>query len=132
VTRVALSTSVLPWTLQMPAGSLQQWTFTLTSPQAVGGPLPYPVSGATWEYVVRASATDLIMPLASITTSASAAGLVTVTATATLSQAVLAIYPVATAGLAGIYSHALWMNPGTPSALCVAEGVLQVIASPQP
>lgn len=130
---MALSSSVLPWTLQMPAGSLQQWTFTLTSPQPGGPPVPYPVAGAAWEYVVRPSAADLtVPPLVDITTTASAAGLITVTATSALSQAVLAIYPAATQSLAGIYSHALWMNPGTPAALCVAEGTLQAVASPQP
>lgn len=123
------STSVTPWTLKIPSGSLQEWVLTLTSP---GSSSPYPVSGASWEYVVRPSARDLETPLVDITDSAGFAGLITVTSTSSLSQVLLSVYPAATAGLSGFYAHALWMNPGTPSALAVAEGTLQVIASPQP
>ena len=130
---MALSSSVAPWGLQMPAGSLQQWTFTLTSPQPGGTVIPYPISGATWEYVARISATDTSAPpLIEVTTTASAAGVITVTSTASLSQVFLAVYPAATSALSGSYSHSLWMNPGTPSALAVVEGILQVIPAPQP
>jgi hypothetical protein len=112
----------------MPAGSLQEWTFTLTSLTE-----PYPISGATWEYVARPSATDLtVPPLIDITTTADAAGLITAVATEDLSQVFLTIYPAATAILSGSYAHALWMNPGTESALAVVEGPLLVVASPQP
>ena len=130
---MALSSSVAPWGLQMPAGSLQQWTFTLTSPQTGGTVIPYPISGATWEYVARISATDTSAPpLIEVTTTATTAGVITVTATGSLSQVFLAVYPAATSALSGSYAHSLWMNPGTPSALAVAGGILQVIPAPQP
>jgi hypothetical protein len=119
---------MLPWTLTMAAGSLQEWTLTLAS-----GSGPYPVSGATWEYVARPSAADMSAPpLIDITTTATPAGLITVTSTGSLSQLLLVICPAATAALLGCYSHALWMNPGTPSALEVAGGSLLVVAAPQP
>lgn len=126
------TSSVTPWTLKIPAGSLQEWVLTLTSPQGSSPALPYPVDGASWEYVVRPSARDLETPLVDITDSAGFAGLITVTSTSSASQVLLSVYPAATAGLSGFYAHALWMNPGTPSALAIAEGTLQVIASPQP
>ena len=129
---MAVSNSVLSWTLQMNAGSLQQYNFTLTVP----GPFattPWPLSGVTWEYVARTSATAGGSPLIEITTSASAAGLLTVTSTASLSQVLLAMYPAATASLApGTYYHALWADPATPSALAVFSGLLQVEGTPQP
>ena len=113
----------------MPAGSLQQWTFTLTT---TGTTLPYMITGATWEYVVRQSATSTGAPLLLVTSPASAQGVITVTATSVLSQVLLEIYPAATAALSGTYVHALWMYPGTTSALAVAEGPLQVATIPQP
>ena len=113
----------------MAAGSLQQWTITLTS-VLDGIVLPYPVDGATWEYVASASVSG--PQLFTVTTAASAAGLITVTATDVLSQVLLEIYPAATVNLSGTYVHALWLNPGTTSALAVAEGPLQVATSPQP
>ena len=115
----------------MAAGSLQQWTITLTSiDEDDGAVIPYPVAGATWEYVASASVTG--PQLFTVTPAASVAGLITVTSTDTLSQVFLEIYPAATVALSGTYVHALWMNPGTPSALAVAEGPLQVAEIPQP
>ena len=113
----------------MAAGSLQQWTLTLTSVQD-GIVLPYPVDGADWEYVASASVTG--PQLFTVTPAGSASGIITVTATGSLSQVFLEIYPAATAALSGTYVHALWMNPGTTSALAVAEGPLQVATIPQP
>ena len=113
----------------MAAGSLQQWTLTLTSVQD-GIVQPYPVGGATWEYVASASVTG--PQLFTVTTAGTASGIITVTSTDVLSQVFLEIYPAATAGLSGTYVHALWMNPGTTSALAVAEGPLQVATIPQP
>ena len=113
----------------MPAGSLQQWTFTLTT---TGTTDPYPVTGATWEYVVRQSATASGAPLFTVTPAASVQGVITVTDTDVLSQVLLEICPAASVNLAGVYAHALWMNPGTPGALDVAGGALHVAAAPQP
>ena len=119
----------------MPAGSLQQWNLTLTIPEPASSP-PFPVAGATWEYVVRSSATDLGTPLVKVTTTVSAAGLITVTSTASVSQLLLAIYPAATATLApGTYFHAMWMNPALSSALPLFGGsgsLLLIEGTPQP
>ena len=125
-----LTSCVPSWTLRMAAGSLQQWTITLTSLADDGAVIPYPIDGATWEYVASASVTGPQM--FTVIPAATASGLITVTATDSLSQVLLEIYPAATVSLSGTYVHALWMNPGTPSALAVAEGPLQVAEIPQP
>lgn len=116
----------------MPAGSLQQWTFTFTVASASGPATPYPIGGATWEYVARTSPGDLGTPLIDITTTPTSAGVITVTFTSVLAQVLLTIYPAATAGLNGSYSHSLWMDPGTPSALTWCTGSLLVDGNPQP
>lgn len=119
----AVSVATPSWTLRMPQGTLQQWTFTFTEPGPAG--VPYPISGATWEYVVRANAADTGVPLISITTALTSAGQITVTATASLSQVLLDILPAATAPLApGTYAHALWINPSTSSQVVWFEGSL--------
>lgn len=126
------STSVLPWTLRMPAGSLQQWLFTFTT-NAPGGTTPYPISGATWEYVARTTATGGGSPLISVTTTANSQGVLVVTSSATLSQVLLEIYPPATSALDGTYYHSLWMNPGnSSSAFTWFTGSLLVEGNPQP
>ncbi len=127
------SSSVQLWTLRMPAGSLQQWLFTMTT-TAPGGTTPYPLAGVTgWEYVVRAAATDTGPPLFGVTTTPSTAGALVVTATSTLSQVLLDIYPAATAALTpGTYAHGLWMNPGTSSAFSWITGALIIQGTPQP
>lgn len=126
------SSSVNPWTLRMPAGSLQQWLFTFTT-TAPGGTTPYPITGATWQYVARPSAADLTSPpLIDITTVPSAGGEIVVTSTASLSQVQLNILPAATASLDGTYFHTLWMNPGTSSAFSWVTGLLIAEANPQP
>ena len=127
--------SALPpqvWTLELAAGSSMNATFTFTT-GAPGGTTPYSISGATWEYVVRATATTGGTPLIEVTTSVSSAGLITATSTSTLSQIVLALYPAATASLApGAYSHGLWSNVGTTSQFCWALGSLVITGAPQP
>lgn len=130
---VAFTDAVPQWTLNMPAGSLQQWTLTLTSPAPASSP-PYPIpGGATWEYVVRATAVSSGSPLFSVTATVSASGLITVTSSAVLSQVLLAVYPAATSGLTpGSYAHALWLNPGTATAVCVFAGLLTVEPAAQP
>ena len=121
------------WTLFLAAGSSADVTFTFTTTDP-GGTTPYPISGDTWEYVVRETAGSSGGPLISVTTSASAAGLITVTATSAVSQALLALYPAATATLgAGSYSHAFWQNPGNPTtAFCWMLGTLTVTGAAQP
>lgn len=129
---MAVSNAVNIWTLQMPAGSLEEYTFTFTVP----GPLattPYPISGATWEYVVRDTPTELGAPVIELTTAPSLAGILTVTATASLSQVLLTLNPAATVSLApGSYYQALWMNPGTDAAFAWLTGLLQIDGNPQP
>ncbi len=117
----------------MPAGSLQQWLFTMTT-TAPGGTTPYPLAGVTgWEYVVRAAATDTGIPLFSITTTPNSAGALVVTATDALSQVLLDIYPAATATLTpGTYAHSLWMGANTNAQFAWITGLLVVEGAPQP
>lgn len=128
------SSAVLPWTLTMPAGSLEQWTFTFTTIDATTGQsVPYPIIGATWEYVARVSAADTGTPLVSVTATPNAQGNIVVTSTATLSQIQLTLNPAATASLAPQeYWHTLWMQPGTASAYTWVTGNLIIVGNPQP
>jgi hypothetical protein len=130
---MANSISTQPWSLRMDAGAEQQWLFTFTT-GAPGGTTPWPISGATWEYVARTSATDLtVPPLIKINTSAGSAGLLTVTSTATTSSVQLAMYPAATVSLTpGTFYQALWMWPGTTSAVTIFNGLLLINGAPQP
>lgn len=125
---VACQPAPVAWTLRTPAGSVSQWAITLAL--AASG-LPYPVDGATWEYVVRPPLFTSGDPLLSVTTSASAAGLITVE-TSPSTVITLTLYPAATAALAGTYRHALWMNQGTAGAFSWLTGSLQVSPAAQP
>jgi hypothetical protein len=115
----------------MPQGSVQEWDFTFTTVNEFSGQItPYPITGATWEYVVRNPDGS---PLISVTTGSSADGVIAVTDTGVLSQVQLTLTPAATADLdAQGYPHALWMNPSTATAFCWFTGQLVVSASPQP
>ncbi len=116
----------------MPAGSVQSFVFSFVQ-SLPATTAPWPITGATWEYCVRASPTATGSPLVEITTAASGAGLITITSSATVSQALLQIYPAATAALApGTYFHALWMNPATSGAYAWFTGQLLIAGSPQP
>jgi len=127
---MAVSSSLQPWNLRMPAGSAQQWAFTLTT-QTPAGYFPYPITGATWEYVARVSPTDTSVPLLYVTTTITAAGEITTTTSAILSQVTLSISATATGALTpGTYYHCMWMNPGTPSALAVFDGNLIIAGAP--
>ena len=129
---MAVSSSVQPWNLRMPAGSAQAWTFTLTT-QTDAGYFPYPVGAATWEYVARISPTDTSIPLFSVTTALTANGEITAVTSAVLSQVMLAISATATAAITpGTYYHCLWMNPGTAAALAVFDGNLLIAGAPIP
>ena len=116
----------------MGAGSLQELAcnFVVNSPATTA---PWPITGATWEYVCRNTATDTGSPVFSITTTANASGVITITNTASVSQALLSIYPAATATLApGTYFHSLWMDPSTVNAYAWFSGSLIVFGTPQP
>jgi hypothetical protein len=117
----------------MLAGSYQAWSFTFTLPMPASSP-PYPITGATWEYVARTSQTDTSEPpLIEIGTSYTPQGLITITDSATVSSALLTIYPAATAALApGAYAHSLWMNPSTSTAFPWFSGPLLIAGNPQP
>lgn len=121
------STSITPWNLSMPAGSYGAWELAFAT-----GTQPYPITGATWEYVARTSQADLtVPPLIKITTTLSAAGLLTVTTAA--ATVLLEIYSAATAGLApGTYYHAVWMDPGDDDAFAWVTGSLIIAGNPQP
>jgi hypothetical protein len=130
---VANGIAVQNWNLLVPAGGLVQYTFTFTTLNASGSRyIPYPILGATWEYVARASYSSSAAALITITTSASTAGRITVTATSATSAVTLSIYGVATEHLDTTYYHALWMDPGTSSAFVWFNGNLQVQGTAQP
>lgn len=115
------------WTLRTPSGSVAEYSVTL---ELVDGS-PYPVDGATWEYVVRPPLFQSGEPLFSVTTTANSSGLITVeTSPATVVS--LTLYPAATVMLAGAYRHGLWMNPGTTGAFSWLTGSLQVTPAAQP
>ena len=131
---MANSSSVQPWALTMPQGSLQQWLFQFTTVNAITGQsAPYPIAGSSWEYVVRATPSAAGTALISFGTAATSQGVLVVTATAALSTVQLNMYPAATQGLApDTYSAALWMNPSSGSAITWATGPLVVAGNPQP
>ena len=124
---VASVAAPAPWTLRPPAGSLASYAITLT----LADGSPYPVAGAAWEYVVRPPLWSSASALITVTTTASASGLVTVE-TSPATVVTLTLYPAATAALAGTYQHALWMDPGTDGAFAWVTGSLAVAAAPQP
>lgn len=132
---MANSTTVVPWNLTIPAGSLVQYTFTFsTVDPSTGQTTPYTITGATWEYVVRTSATDTTPGgVFNLTTTPSVNGSLQITSSSTLSQALLTINPGATATLApNTYYHALWMNPGSATAYTWVTGSFVVVGNPQP
>ena len=131
---MANSSSVQPWALTMPLGSYQQWLFSFTTVNAITGQsAPYPIAGASWEYVVRATPTSGGTALISFGTTATSQGVLVVTATTALSTVQLNLYPAATQGLtADTYAAALWANPGSGSALAWACGPLILQATSQP
>ncbi len=125
---MTLSSTPQAWTLEMPYGSLQEYLFTFTYPST--GAL-YPIGGATWEYVVRATGTSGGSPLISVTPSANSQGVLTVGTAASTVQ--LTLYPAATSSLTvGQYAQALWMNPGGSSAYCWFNGPLILGGGPEP
>ena len=127
---MTVSVGYQPWTLTMPAGSLQSWTIGLAVPGTLA---PYPITGFTWEYVVRPTATDLSTPLIDITTAGNSQGQLIVTATSSASLVTVALTPAATVGLTpGQLFHSLWANPSTTSAFTWLSGNLIVLGNPQP
>ena len=125
---MTLSNGPQAWTLEMGAGSAQEWLFTFTYPST--GAL-YPISGLTWEYVARATPASA-GTLISVTPTPNTQGVLTVgTATSTV---LLTLYPAATSSLGGgQYAHALWSNPGSAStAYTWLAGALIVTGNPQP
>jgi hypothetical protein len=126
---VTLSSTPQTWTLEMPYGSLQEYLFTFTYPST--GAL-FPITGMTWEFVVRATGTSSGSPLISVTPSANSQGVLTVSTAASTVQ--LTLYPAATQSLAtGQYALALWMNPGiADTAYTWLSGPLILQGNPQP
>lgn len=119
------ASSVNQWNLRMSAGSLQQWSFGIVTMDP-GGVTPFPVS-PSWEYVVRAQATDAGTPLVKITQQPSAAGVIQVGTGSVLVD----VYGPATSALApGTYAHALWQDPGTPLQVAAVTG--ELIVEPNP
>ena len=118
----------------MPLGSLQQWLFNFTTVNVITGQsVPYPIAGASWEYVVRATPGASGTALISFGTAATSQGVIAVTATSSLSQVQINMYPAATQGLApSTYSHSLWMNANSGSAFSWWSGPLIIEGAPQP
>ena len=131
---MANSSSVQPWALTMPLGSLQQWLFNFTTVNAITGQsVPYPIAGASWEYCVRATPTSGGTALISFGTAATSQGVLVVTASPSVSSVQLNLYPAATQGLSpSTMSQALWANPGSGSAIAWLSGPLILQATPQP
>lgn len=131
---MANSSSVQPWALTMPLGSLQQWLFSFTTVNAITGQsAPYPIAGASWEYVVRVGAADGGTAPISFGTAATSQGVLVVTASAAVSTVQLNLYPAATQAMSpGVMNHALWANPGSGSAMSWFSGPLTLQATSQP
>jgi len=131
---VANSSSVQPWSLTMPLGSLQQWLFAFTTVNSITGQsVPYPIAGATWEYAARVTATSGGTAPINFGTTPTAQGALVVTAGSAISTVQLNIYPAATQALApATWAHSLWMNPSSGSALSWWSGPLILSATPQP
>lgn len=117
------------WTLRTPSGSVAEYSISL----ALSSGAAYPVTNATWQYVVRVSSSSSGAPLFVIGTTASAAGLITVDADNASTVIQLTLYPAATAKLVGTYRHSLWMNADSADgAFCWLTGSLVAAPTPQP
>lgn len=91
------------------------------------------ITGMTFEFVIRPTASDITAP-ALVTVNSTAAtvqGYITVTvATATL---LVVLSPTATALLGqSSFPYSLWMNPGTPSATDLVAGTSFCVLVPLP
>lgn len=97
-----------------------QWSVGYTLTDDTGAPLD--LTGASFELVIRPALTDTAEPaLVSITATETSQGYLTVNANTVL----VVIYPAATEILGrNAWPYALWMNPGTSSALPLVEGTL--------
>ena len=115
------------WDTTVLTGSSMDNAFTFTNADGT----PYNIVGLTWEYVVHADRADAT-PLISVTPTPNTQGSLTVTTSpastvsVNLTHAATATLPPAT------YWHALWSNPGQPSALCWIQGTLTVARVAQP
>jgi hypothetical protein len=115
------------WDAVVPTGSAMSSAFTITNADGT----PYSIGGLTWEYAVHADPADAV-PVISVTPTPNAQGSLTVTTSPT-SQVALNLLHAATASLPpAVYRHALWSNPGLPSALCWIQGTLTVARVAQP
>ncbi|NUQ95272.1 MAG: hypothetical protein HOY79_01475 [Streptomyces sp.] len=117
------------WAANATAGSQWVTSFTLTNDD---GTL-MSIVGKSFEFVVRASATDTSpTPLAKVTSSsATAAGYITVSTATSSLQVVLS--PTATSGIPPTGSwHSLWLDPGLPDATLHLSGPFYCQAAPAP
>jgi hypothetical protein len=107
------------WAANATSGS--QWVTSFTLQNDDGTLMD--ITSKTFEFVVRASATDTSpTPLVKVTsTGATSQGSVTVTTAGSTVQVVLA--PTATAGIPATGAwHSLWMDPGLSDATVVLSG----------
>lgn len=115
----------LPIQVNFAAPAKGQWAQTFRFPDT-------DITGLTWEFVIRPTATDTTQPaLVEVTATVSAQGWITVDTTARTVQVVLT--PAATGLLGkGARPYALWSNPGTGQDTPWAAGVFntQLVAIP--
>lgn len=111
------------WNWQLAQGSEANAQLTFTQNGS-----PYDLTGLTWEYVVRDSGGAVQF---SLTTTANTQGVLTVdTVAATVT---VTLYAAATVSLSpGPYRHALWSDPGEPTATLWTAGAFAVVSVPQP
>lgn len=111
----------LPQQVQINVAAGSQWPQAY---QILSNGVPANIAGATFEFVIRPSASDRTEPaLVSVNSTASSAqGYITVTVdTATI---MVVLSPTATALLGQAADpYALWMNPGTPSQTDLVTGM---------
>lgn len=115
------------WTVSN--GGVNTAVFTL---QNVDGTL-YPITGLTWELVVRRDASDLVTAsVISVNQTPNTQG--AVVANTGASTVTVTLNPVATLALPfrGVYTHTLWANPGLVTATAWAWGgfIVNQVAQP--
>lgn len=121
----------LPNQVQITVAAGSQWTQGYQLQNDDGTPMD--ITGATFEFVVRPSASDTTEPgLVSVnSTTNSAQGYIT--ATPSSSSLLVVLSPTATALLGqSTYPYALWMNPGTSSQTDLVTGTAFSQLVPQP
>ncbi|MFI5831074.1 hypothetical protein ACIA6C_28135 [Streptomyces sp. NPDC051578] len=97
-----------------------QWSATFTLRDDDGQPMN--ITGKTFEFAIRPSATDAAVPaLVAVAATATSQGYITADTTTAVVQVVLTATATASLGT-GCRPFALWMDPGLPTQICLVEG----------